>query len=194
MRGDDAAALGHQGGEGRDDVAQAAQAAIGGDDADEVAHRLAEALLFQHRERGPGRLVHVDQRRFEQPAEVGAGVDELAQPLHLGHHGIERVLLVGVRVERRGVAVGQAAAGCDRRSAMTATCRSLCLGPRARRGREWETGRPTGARPLSAQRQFPVLAHHRRAEVAVRLRWPPGGSRPAGRSRAPRPARRWSIA
>ena len=54
--------------------------------------------------------------RFEQAAEVGAGVDELAQPLHLRHHGIERVLLVGVRIERGGVAVGQAAAGCDRRS------------------------------------------------------------------------------
>ena len=101
-----------------DDVAQAAQAAVGGDDADEVAHRLAEALLLQHGERRPGGLVHVDQRRFQQAAEVGAGVDQPAQRLHLGHHGVERVLLVGVRIERGGVAVGQAAAGCDRRSAL----------------------------------------------------------------------------
>ena len=89
---------------------------LAADDADEVAHLLAEALLLQHGQRRPGRLVHVDQRRFQQAAEVGAGVDELAQSLHLRHHGVERVLLVGVRIERGGVAVGQAAAGCDRRS------------------------------------------------------------------------------
>ena len=44
VRGDDAAAVGDQGGERADDVAQVAQPAVGGDDADEIAHRLAEAF------------------------------------------------------------------------------------------------------------------------------------------------------
>ena len=53
MRGDDAAALSDQIGEGGDDVAQAAQTAVGRDDADEIADRLAEALLLKHRARPP---------------------------------------------------------------------------------------------------------------------------------------------
>ena len=110
-----------------------AQAAVGGDDADEVAHRLAEALLLQHRERGARGLVHVDQRRFQQPAEIGAGVDQAAERLHLRHHGVERVLLLGVRVERGGVAVGKAAAGGDRRSARGHVAFPM-FGPRASAG------------------------------------------------------------
>ena len=55
--------------------------------------------------------------RFQQAAEIGAGVDQAAQRLHFGDDGVERVLVLGVGIERGGVAVGQAAAGCDRRSA-----------------------------------------------------------------------------
>ena len=101
----------------RDDVAQLAQPAVGGDDADEVAHRLGEAFLFA----APRSAALVawftsisgdsSRRRKSALASISP-----AERLHLGHHGIERVLILGVRIERGGVAVGQAAAGCDRRS------------------------------------------------------------------------------
>src|SRR5258708_5275040 len=52
VRSDDAAAVGDQRGERGHDLAQCAQSAIGGNHADEIAHRLAEPLLLQHRERG----------------------------------------------------------------------------------------------------------------------------------------------
>src|SRR5271165_1770807 len=52
MGGDDAAPLGHQRGEGNHDRAQVAQAAVGGDHADEVPHQFAETLLLQHGESG----------------------------------------------------------------------------------------------------------------------------------------------
>ena len=147
MRGDDAAPLGHQMGEGHNDIVQIAQPAVGGDDADEITHRLGEALLLQHGERGPGGLVYVDQRRFDQAAEVGAGVDQATERLHLRHHGVQRVLLIGVRIECRGVAVGQSAAGCNRRSAIGHVPFPVLGRARAR---AWMGDRPpTGARPLA---------------------------------------------
>ena len=117
MRGDDAAAFGHQGGEGAHDVAQRIEPAVGGDDADEIVDRLAVALTGEDGEGRLGRLVDVDQRAFEQPAEIRAGVDGAAQRLHLGHDGVELVDVVGVGVESGGIAIGEAAAGCDCRSA-----------------------------------------------------------------------------
>ncbi len=125
----------------RDDLGRLRRRRLAAIDADEVAHRLGEAFLLQHRERRPGGLVHVDQRRFQQAAEVGAGVDRAAERLHLRHHGVERVLLLGVRVERGGVAVGQAAAGCNRRSARGHVAFPI-IGPRASAGVNGETGRP----------------------------------------------------
>ena len=76
------------------------------------------------------------RRRKSALASISA-----AERVHLGHHGIERVLILGVRVERGGVAVGEAAAGGDRRSTRghdAVPCAEAAPG----RGREWETGRP----------------------------------------------------
>ena len=73
--------------------------------------------------------------------------DQATERLHVRHHGVERVLLIGVRIECRGVAVGQAAAGCDRRSANDHV--PFPVPGRARRGRGWETGPPTGGRRLA---------------------------------------------
>jgi 4-amino-4-deoxy-L-arabinose transferase-like glycosyltransferase len=49
--------------------------------------------------------------------KFGAGIDQAPQRLHLGYHRVEHVLLFCVRVECRGIAVGQSAAGSNRRSA-----------------------------------------------------------------------------
>src|SRR3954452_9490143 len=94
--GDDAAPLRHQGGEGADDVAQGVEAAVGGNDADEVAHFLAEAFTLHDRLGGLVGDVHVDQRRGQQAAEIGTAVDKLAEGLHLRHDGVERMVILGV--------------------------------------------------------------------------------------------------
>ena len=91
MRGCDAAAFGDQGRKRVHDFTQNAQAAIGGDDTDEIAHGLAETLTGQHRERRFGRGRDVDQRRLEQPAEIGGCIDQPAKPLHLPDHVVELV-------------------------------------------------------------------------------------------------------
>src|SRR5882757_3202634 len=70
MRGDDPAPVGHQRRERRDDLRQCAQPPVRGNDTDEVAHLLSEALMFQHLERGLGAQSDVDQRRFDQSAEI----------------------------------------------------------------------------------------------------------------------------
>ena len=106
----------HQGGEGADYVAQHTQAAIDRDDADEVSDFLAEAFLRQHRlGRGRGGL-HVDQGRFQQPAKIGAVVDQSAEVLHLRHDRVEHMVFVGMGVECRGVSIGEAAARSNGRS------------------------------------------------------------------------------
>src|SRR3954452_21202892 len=94
--GDDAAPLRHQGGEGADDVAQGVEAAVGGNDADEVTHFLAEAFTLHDRLGGLVGDVHVDQRRGQQAAEIGTAVDKLAEGLHLRHDGVERMVILGV--------------------------------------------------------------------------------------------------
>ena len=109
---------------------------------------LRVAFLLQHRERRPGGLVHVDQRRFQQAAEIGTGVDRAAKRVHLGDHGIQRVLVLGVRVERGGVAVGKAAAGGNRRSTRGHVAFPT-IGPRANAGVNGEPAALTGARPLA---------------------------------------------
>ena len=116
MRGDDAPAIRHERRKCRNDLPQRAQPAIGGDDADEVPHRLAKSLLFQHGERRFGAQSDVDQGRLNQAAKIGAGVDQRAQRFHFGDDSIKRAHIVGMRVKRGGVAVGEAAAFGDRRS------------------------------------------------------------------------------
>src|SRR5487761_2297026 len=111
--GDDATLVGDQRGKRGDDGMQIAQPAVGGDDAHEIAHRLAEALLLQHRERGTAGLLHVDQRRGEQAAEISAGVDHAAEALHLGHDRIQRMGVFRVRIERGRITIDEAAAGGD---------------------------------------------------------------------------------
>ena len=95
---------------------QHVEAAVVGDHADEILHELAEALLREHRRRGAARLVHVDQRAFEQAAEIGALIDDARERLHLLDRLVELALFVGLRIERGGVAVGEAAAGRCRRA------------------------------------------------------------------------------
>src|SRR6185312_25001 len=111
MRGDDAAPLRHQAGEGGDDLPQRAQPAIGRDHADEIPHRLAVSFLLQHRERRLGGGVHVEQRGFEQAPEIGAAVDRAPQRLHFRDHRVEHVGILGMGIQRGGVAVGEASAG-----------------------------------------------------------------------------------
>src|SRR3954447_15495527 len=113
MGGDDAAPFGHQGGEGVDDLPQHAQATIDGDDTDEVANFLAEAFLGQHGLGGGGSGLHVDQRRFEQAAEISTAIDQAAEILHLRYDRIKRMVLIGKGIERHGVAIGETAAGGD---------------------------------------------------------------------------------
>ena len=114
--GDDAASLSHQGGEGADYVAQHTQAAIDRYDADEVSDFLAEAFLRQYRLSSCRGGLHVDQGRFQQPAKIGAAVDQSAELLHLRHDGVERMVFVGMGVERRGISIGEAAARSNGRS------------------------------------------------------------------------------
>ena len=114
--GDDATPLRHQGGESADDVAQHTQAAVDRDDADEVPDLLAEAFLRQNRLGGGGGGLHVDQGRFQQAAEIGAAVDQPAKVFHLRHDGVERMVFIGMGIERGGVAIGEAAARCNGRS------------------------------------------------------------------------------
>src|SRR5580692_3297979 len=96
MRGDDAAPFGHQGGEGTDDVAQRAQAAVDRNHPDEIADFLAEALIRQHGLGGGSGGLDVDQRRFQQAAEIGAGIDQLAEILHLRHDRVEGMMVIGM--------------------------------------------------------------------------------------------------
>ena len=149
MGGDDAALLGHQGGEGADDVG-AARAGGGWRRSTPTKSRTGlpkPSCSSTARAARRGGL-HVDQGRFEQAAEIGAGVDQAAERVHLGYDGIERVVVLGVGVERGGVAVGKAAAGGNR------LCRQRPRGVPIRwaareRGRDGEPAALTGGRASS---------------------------------------------
>src|SRR5580658_3620072 len=84
VRGDDAAPVGDERGERCHDGWQRAQPAIGRDDAHEIADRLAETLLLQHRECCFGAKIDVDQRRFDEAAKVRTLLDQPAECLHFG--------------------------------------------------------------------------------------------------------------
>ena len=80
-----------------------------GHHADEIAHQLAEPLLFQHRIGRAPRLRHVDQRARQQPPHVGALIDQLAQAIHL-RNGLGRS-----RRSRRPANTGRSHNGRQRR-------------------------------------------------------------------------------
>ena len=54
--------------------------------------------------------------RFQQPAEIGAAVDQSAEIFHLRHDGVEHMVFVGMGIERRSVSIGEAAARSNGRS------------------------------------------------------------------------------
>ena len=84
--------------------------------AHEIADLLAEPLLLQNRQGGLGAHGDIDEGRFDQTAEIRAGGDQAAKGFHLRHDGVESAGLVGMRVERGGIAVNEAAAFRDRGS------------------------------------------------------------------------------
>jgi len=108
---DDPALLGHEGGEAGGDEAERVEAAVVGDDADEVLDEDAEALFLQRGGDGGAGLGHVDEGGGEEAAEVRAFVDEAAESVHFGDGFVEGMGFVGLRIECGGVAVGEAAAG-----------------------------------------------------------------------------------
>ena len=78
--------------------AEGPQAPVRGDDAHEFADVIAEALRLQHRQRGFGAGRDIDQRRFDQAAEIRALVDQLPKGFHFRDDGVQGTGIIGMRV------------------------------------------------------------------------------------------------
>ncbi len=129
-----AALFGDQGGEGADDAAQGAGAAIGHHDAGEILHDLAEALTLQHLAHGAAGGGDVDQRRVENGAQILDIIDQPAERFHLIDGCVKCLLILGMRIKRSGVPAGQSATGSGGISSRRQCCCSVCWGRRGDRG------------------------------------------------------------